>query len=67
MWADDAASPGLHADFKLSASGETLYLVTPQKSFADQVTFADAEEDLALDVTAIIQEKMGAAEWPHLD
>jgi spore coat protein CotH len=47
VWADDAASPGLHADFKLSASGETIYLVTPQKTFADQVTFADAEADFS--------------------
>jgi hypothetical protein len=37
----------LHADFKLSASGETIYLVTPQKTFADQVTFADAEADFS--------------------
>lgn len=47
VWADDAASPGLHASFKLSASGETIYLVTPQKAFADQVTFTDAEEDFS--------------------
>ena len=47
VWADDEASPGLHASFKISASGETLYLVTPEKSIADQVTFADAEEDFS--------------------
>ncbi len=45
VWADDAASPGLHANFKLSASGETISLVTPEKAFADQVTFSDAESD----------------------
>lgn len=45
VWADDAASPGLHASFKLSASGETVFLVTPDKAFADQVTFGEAQTD----------------------
>lgn len=45
VWADDAASPGLHASFKLSASGETVYLVNPQKAFADQVTFGEGAAD----------------------
>ena len=47
VWADDKnnLTTGLHANFKLSAGGETLYLVKPDKSFADQVTFADAQTD----------------------
>ena len=47
IWADDEAAAGLHANFKLSASGETLYLVTPQKAFADMVIFTDAQSDFS--------------------
>jgi spore coat protein CotH len=47
IWADDQGTltTGLHANFKLSASGESLFLVKPDKTFADQVTFADAQSD----------------------
>lgn len=47
VWADDKveSASGLHANFKLSASGENLYLVTPDLSFADFVTFSDAPAD----------------------
>lgn len=47
VWADGKAdlSSGLHADFKLSASGENVYLVTPELHFADSVTFTDAADN----------------------
>jgi len=47
VWADNKESltTGLHANFKLSASGENVYLVTPSLQFADQLTFTQAESD----------------------
>lgn len=40
VWADsDLGQDGLHADFKLSADGEELYLVTPDLEIGDEVTF----------------------------
>ncbi len=47
VWADDKEdlTTGLHTNFKLSASGENLYLVTPELAFADQVTFDAADDD----------------------
>jgi CotH kinase protein/Lamin Tail Domain len=47
IWADDQQNltSGLHTNFKLSASGETLYLVNPAKAFADQVAFVNAKTD----------------------
>lgn len=47
IWADDKEdlTTGLHANFKLSASGENLYLVTPDLNFADFLTFEDAADD----------------------
>jgi CotH kinase protein/Lamin Tail Domain len=49
IWADDqqTLTSGLHTNFKLSASGETLYLVNPAKAFADQVTFTNAQTDFS--------------------
>jgi CotH kinase protein/Lamin Tail Domain len=47
IWADDMEdlTSGLHANFKLSASGESLYLVNPARAFADQVVFVNAITD----------------------
>lgn len=40
IWADkDEEQSGLHADFKLSADGEALYLVNPEGDIVDQVLF----------------------------
>jgi spore coat protein CotH len=49
IWADDQVqlTTGLHASFKLSAEGESVYLVTPELAFADRVTFADAQTDVS--------------------
>ncbi len=47
IWADDKPelTDGLHANFKLSAGGENIYLVTPDMKFADQLSYTDAEDD----------------------
>lgn len=48
IWADnDTAQLGYHANFKLSAAGETLYLVNPSGAIIDQVTFANQITDTA--------------------
>lgn len=52
IWADEdgAALSGLHASFKLSATGETLYLVDTDANFnaiLDQVTFTGLGPDQA--------------------
>jgi hypothetical protein len=47
IWADDDASQGDgHADFKLTASGEQVWLVSPQNIVLDQVTFGEQVADL---------------------
>lgn len=47
IWADDKAAltTGLHANFKLSASGENVFLVNPDSKFADKLTYERAETD----------------------
>jgi hypothetical protein len=41
VWADsDTTQPGLHANFKLSSSGETVSLSKPGGSLIDQVSFS---------------------------
>ena len=41
IWADkDSDQSGLHADFKLSADGEGLYVLSPDTMIIDQVLFA---------------------------
>jgi spore coat protein CotH len=52
VWADEdgAAAEGLHASFKLSASGEQLYLVdtdASQNLVLDAVTFGNQQTDLS--------------------
>lgn len=48
VWADeDDDQEGLHANFKLSASGETLLLVQPDEGIADRVDFGEQETDVA--------------------
>ena len=62
VWADDNADElgGLHANFKLSAGGEYVYLVNPALEFADQVVFEDAPEDQSY---ARTPNGSGAFEW----
>ncbi len=48
VWADeDLEQTGLHADFKLSASGEVLLLVQPDEMIADRVEFGEQSTDVA--------------------
>jgi len=47
VWADDDAADGpLHANFKLSATGETLTLLTPNFEIADQIVFEEQTADM---------------------
>jgi len=49
IWADnDEEQSGLHANFKLSAAGETLYLLSPDTNVVNEVTFSIQEEDYSL-------------------
>ncbi len=46
IWADkDDDQTGLHANFKLSASGEAIYLSNSDTSIVDQVTFSEQTDD----------------------
>jgi hypothetical protein len=48
VWADDDdGQPGLHANFKLSASGEEIVLVAPDTTIVDEVTFGAQITDLS--------------------
>ena len=48
VWADDDEDQdGLHANFKLSASGETLLLIDPDGNIVDEVTFDEQETDVS--------------------
>ncbi len=48
IWADeDGMQEGLHANFKLSASGEELFLVNPDTVVIDEVTFGEQITDTA--------------------
>ncbi|MBK9016151.1 MAG: CotH kinase family protein [Saprospiraceae bacterium] len=47
VWADENGSQsGLHANFKLSASGESLYLLDDQQRIGQEVVFGDQQTDL---------------------
>lgn len=48
VWADDdGGQAGLHANFKLSASGETLYLSDSTSTILDQITFPAQATDVS--------------------
>jgi hypothetical protein len=48
IWADeDLDQAGLHADFKLSAGGETLLLVDTDGAIVDSITYADQKADIS--------------------
>jgi len=47
IWADqDTIQPGLHANFKLSAEGEEVILVKPDRTIADEVRFRIQKKEL---------------------
>ena len=46
VWADeDGMQEGLHANFKISASGEELFLVNPDTIVIDEITFGEQKTD----------------------
>ena len=46
VWADDGeVGDGLHATFKLSSDGETVYLLDSMQIVVDEVSFPPLEED----------------------
>ena len=48
IWADDDQEQGpLHAQFRLSASGESIFLTDPQNNIIDQVEYPDLADDEA--------------------
>jgi hypothetical protein len=49
VWADDdEGQEGLHANFKISASGEALYFVNSDMEIIDEVVFGTQTEDISL-------------------
>jgi len=48
VWADnDESQQGLHANFKLSGSGETIYLSNNDTTLIDEVSYADQTTDFS--------------------
>ena len=48
VWADkDEDQQGLHADMKLSSSGETIYLSNSDTTIIDEVSYSDQETDFS--------------------
>ena len=48
VWADgDSAQAGFHADFKLSAGGETLYLSNSMSAIIDSIAFGSQTTDVS--------------------
>ncbi len=49
IWADeDEEQEGLHANFKLSANGETIIFSNPQGTLVDQVTYGGQTTDISM-------------------
>ncbi|MEM6800357.1 MAG: CotH kinase family protein [Bacteroidota bacterium] len=48
IWADEDTDQGdMHADFKLSSDGESLYLVNANEEIVDRVSFPESDADMA--------------------
>ena len=48
IWADEDEDQGeLHSNFKLSANGESLYLLNDMQELVDEISFPKATEDLS--------------------
>lgn len=62
VWADDneELTSGLHSNFKLSATGESVFLVTPTQQFADKVSYENAMDDWSY---ARLPNGSGAFSW----
>ena len=49
VWADENGSQsGLHANFKLSAAGEAIYLCSPDTLIIDQIIFGQQQTDISM-------------------
>lgn len=49
VWADENGSQsGLHANFKLSSSGEAIYLCSPDTLMIDQIIFGQQQTDISM-------------------
>ena len=49
VWADeDGSQEGIHANFKLSAAGEDIFLVNPNMEVIDEITFGEQTTDLSM-------------------
>jgi len=46
VWADDDAQQGLHAEFKLSSSGETLIFSNSDSTLLDSITYPNQSTDI---------------------
>jgi hypothetical protein len=63
VWADkDTLQSGLHTNFKLSADGEKLYLLTPEIGIADQMKYGAADSTKELSY-ARVPNGTGAFSW----
>jgi hypothetical protein len=49
VWADEGgkSQPGLHANFKLAKSGETLLLINRDDTLLDSLQFGEQKNDIA--------------------
>jgi len=47
VWADGDEQSGLHANFKLSASGESIFLVDAEGEIVDEVSYVDQTTDVS--------------------
>ena len=72
MGGEDTKDPGLHASFKLSRSGETVYLTDVDgRQILDSITFPESKDDEAFgrlpDTTEIqpVSPTPGAQNKPH--
>lgn len=49
VWADrDENQEGLHTNFRLNASGEALYLIAPDTTVIDEITFGITNPDISI-------------------
>jgi hypothetical protein len=63
IWCDsDVGQTGLHANFKLSASGEKVILITPEGNIADEVIFGEYKSEYTY---SRVPNGTGNFEWQH--
>jgi predicted RNA-binding protein with TRAM domain len=63
VWCDnDLDQKGLHANFKLSSNGETVYLVNAQGNIADEVVFGEYKSEYTY---SRVPNGTGNFDWQH--